>query len=141
MTNTEKQVLLDTTLERAGELLGDISPIVYAAYYRAYPEAQGTFDVDYAGGRTHLEGSMVEQVLYCLMRFFESPEEIEFLISYALTHHIEDLGVGGGIFAGLISAVVDVIASTIPDERLAERVLLAELHTHLLGLVERHAKR
>lgn len=35
----EKQVLLDSSLERAAALLGDLIPHVFARYYSAFPEA------------------------------------------------------------------------------------------------------
>jgi hypothetical protein len=140
MDVVKKQALLHSSLIRAAEALGDITAPVYALYYIRCPEARLRFDELGLGERTQLEGAMVQQTLYCLMYWFDSPGEIEIVLTSTIPHHIETLGVSGKMFTHLISAVCDTIIATIPAQEEHELAVWRELHADLIGLCEESAK-
>ena len=133
----ERNALLNASLERAAEQLGDITPKVMERYYARLPEASTHFD--YYGHDSHqrLEGDMVEQVLYCLMEWYSSPGEIEVLLGSTIPHHLETLKVEPKAFAELIDAVCSIIRDTIPTENTSECAVWDELRNELLSLSER----
>lgn len=140
MDVAEKQSVIQIGLTRAAEVLGDVTAPVYELYYKRCPEARERFDYFYPEGRERLEGSMVEQVLYCLMYWFDSPGEIEIVLITTIPHHIETLGVTNDMFAKLITAVRDTITATIPPEAESERTVWRDLHDELLQLCAESAK-
>lgn len=140
MDVAEKQALIQSSLERAAEKLGDITGPVYALYYSRCPKARERFAELYPQGQDRLEGTMVEQVLYCLMYWFESPGEIEIVLISTIPHHIETLGVPGDMFSELITAVCDTVTATIPPEAEAERGVWRDLHAELAELCGESAK-
>lgn len=140
MDTEEKQALIQSSLERAAEALGDITGPVYALYYSRCPKARQRFAELYPQGQDRLEGTMVEQVLYCLMYWFESPGEIEIVLISTIPHHIETLGVPGDMFSELITAVCDTVTATIPAEAEAERAVWRDLHAELVELCGESAK-
>ncbi len=137
MNPTERSALLNAILERAAEQLGDITPQVMKRYYAKLPEASTHFD--YYGHDSHqrLEGDMVEQVLYCLMEWHDSPGEIEILLGSTIPHHLETLKVEPRAFSELIEAVCTIIRNTIPAENTGECAVWDALRSELLSLSER----
>ena len=129
-----KKALLESSLERAADALGDITPHVYEDYYARFPEARTSFELLYPGGAKLLEGEMVSQALYCLMEWFDSPGEIEIILLGTVPHHIETLGIQPYLFKELIVAVCDTIQATIPAEEAGERAIWAELRSEMLSL-------
>jgi hypothetical protein len=140
MDVVKKQALVHSSLTRAAESLGDITATVYALYYARCPNGRLLFDDLHPGGRAQLEGTMVQQALYCLMSWFDSPGEIEIVLISTIPHHIETLGVSGEMFTRLITAVCDTITSTIPPHEEHELAVWRELHSDLIGLCEESAK-
>ena len=134
MDRDRKKALLDRSLERAAEALGDITGPVYDLYYARHPEAREDFAYHDPGGRAQLEGTMVEQALYCLMEWFDSPGEIEIILLTTIPHHIETLGVSIEQFTRLLAAVCEVLNGTIPPGEIEERAVLAELEKSLLDI-------
>jgi hypothetical protein len=130
-----RKALLTATLERAATALGDITPQVYARYYACHPDARACFEENYPGGVASLEGEMVSQVLYCLMEWLDSPGEIEIILLTTVPHHADTLHVSPHLFTGLITAVSETVAETIPAEALDERAVWADLHGVLVGVV------
>ena len=130
-----RKTLLTATLERAAAALGDITPLVYARYYAVHPEGRACFEENFPGGADKLEGEMVSQVLYCLMEWLDSPGEIEIILLCTVPHHAETLNVPPHLFTGLITAVNETVAESIPAEALAERAVWAELHGVLADVV------
>ena len=126
---------LDASLQRAADLLGDITPHVFARHYKSHPESMVEFVQDFPAGRQALEGQMVEQVLYCLMTWFECPGEIEMVLLSTLPHHIDTLKVAPEHFTALIDAVCDTITDTIPADQIEELAVWRELRGELLNAV------
>ncbi len=137
---TEKKSALETSLERAAELLGDITPHVYDIYYRRCPEAKADFEYHFPGDNHPLEGQMVEQALYCLMEWYDSPGEIEIILLSTVPHHIETLKIEPSHFSELIVAVCETIVSTIPAQNTEELAVWEELRGELMALFEASAR-
>jgi hypothetical protein len=136
----EKKALLEAGLERAAEQVGDVTRPVMDRYYLRFPEARTAFEQLWPGKRQELEGEMVERVLYCLMTWFESPGEIEILMTGSVLHHNDTLRVPPDWFSGLIEETAEVIVETIPPANAPERAVWEELRRELHGLVEQSRK-
>jgi len=132
----EKRSLLEASLERAAEAVGDITQPVMELFYRRFPEAGKSFEELWPGNRDKLEAEMVERALYCLMYWFQSPGEIEILLSGSVMHHNDTLKVPPEWYSGLIEATAEVIVATIPADQAGERAVWEELRRNLSDLVE-----
>lgn len=131
MDRAEKLALLDDSLTRAAEVIGDITPVVMARYYTRYPEAVASFEHHGMGRTAALEGEMVENCLYCLMHCIERPTEIEILLDTSVPHHHFTLNVPLTWYQGLLDETIDVIAETIPADAADEQRLWAEIREKL----------
>lgn len=132
--------LLETGLARAAERLGDITPAVMRRFDGHFPTARGRFAALCSStGPDRLEGEMVEQALYCLMRWLESPQEIEIILYGSVPHHAATLDVPPAMFAGLMEAVCDEIVATIPAGESHELELWQSLRADLVALITRAA--
>jgi hypothetical protein len=132
----QKKLLLEESLERVVEQIGDITQPTMERYYFRLPAAREAFERLWPGNRSQLEGEMVERALYCLMYWFDSPGEIEIMLGGSVLHHNDTLRVPPEWYAGLIDATVDVIVATIPPANGAELEVWDELRRELGGLVE-----
>lgn len=136
MKADEKNALVELTLTRTAEQLGDITESVMALYYRRHPEAKDAFDKHGRGNRPLLEGEMVERALYYLMYWFESPGEIEISLSGSVVHHNDTLEIPPQWYGDLIKATADAIIDTIPAENSLELAAWKELCRDLDEIVE-----
>lgn len=134
MGKAEKLALLDSSLTRAAELIGDITPPVMALYYARHPDARVSFERHGLGGTAQLEGEMVGNSLYCLMHCLESPMEVEILLDTSVPHHHFTLDVPLSWYQGLVDATIDVVIATVPPGNEAEQALWTEIRT-VLGAV------
>jgi len=108
--------LIDAVLERAADALDDITPHVMARYYARFPEAQERFAFHNPEMPGKLEGEMVEQALYCLMRWHSDRGEIEVILDSTIPHHAVALAIAPELFTGMVDALCDTIAETIPPD-------------------------
>ncbi|MEH6756255.1 MAG: hypothetical protein V7676_01945 [Parasphingorhabdus sp.] len=131
----KKTALLETSLERAADKLGDITDPVMKRYYSLYPDARASFHEHGLGNTVKLEADMVESVLYALMNWLEAPQEIRIIFGSTVPHHEETLHVNSDWFRGLVDAAVYVISETIPDEQRDEHALWKEIQTGVNGLI------
>lgn len=137
MEETEKLALLDESLIRAAEAIGNITPVVMARYYARYPDAAASFEHHGLGKTEQLEGQMVENALYCLMNCIERPAEIEILLVSSVSHHHFTLDVPLSRYQGLMDATIDVIVEQIPSEALAEQALWTEIRGAMAAIFEK----
>ena len=63
---------------------------------------------------------MIEQALYCLMRWHSDRGEIEIVLATTVPHHLHALGIAVALFTGLIDAVCETVAATIPANQADE---------------------
>lgn len=131
-----KQALLDTSLTRAAEQLGDVTEPVFERYYAAFPEARERFYELSLHRPFQLQGQMVEQALYCLMQWFFSPDEIRIVMVGTVPHHLETLEITPRCFTGLMDTICDVIVETIPADCPDELAVWAELRAAMHGLFD-----
>jgi len=120
MDNAQKLHIVDNILERASELAGDITDSVLAEFYRGDPEARNLFTHHCPVDTIRLEAGMVEQALYCFMRWFQSPGEIRILLLGSVPHHVETLKVPVNYYHRFLQAMATVIRKTIPAENREE---------------------
>lgn len=135
MNTAGKTILLESTLTRAAEQIGDITPVAMKIYYQRRPEALAAFEAHGLGKRSHLEGMMIENSLHCLMHWLQSPGEIEVLLSGSVPHHRDTLHIPPEWYSDFIETTADVIAQTIPAQNTAELVVWNEVRKELHGLI------
>ncbi len=136
MNNAEKVALVEDILMRAAEQIGDVTPAAMETYYRDHPEVKDAFEKHGLGRRDQLEGMMIENSLHCLMHWFDSPGEIEILLSGSVPHHADTLQVPPEWYADLLEATADVIRATIPPENDNELAVWDEARNDLRTVIE-----
>lgn len=132
----DKLLLLDGSLERAAEVLGDITPRVMARFYETYPQARDAFEYHSAGKREKLEALMVDNSLYWAMNWLDRPTEICIQLGSSVPHHEDTLKVTVPWYRGLLESVIDVIAETIPADCPAELELWKQIRLELGTMIE-----
>lgn len=132
-----KLALVEKSLERAAEAIGDITAPLMARFYAVYPAAEASFEHHGLGKRALLEAEMVGNVLYCLMTWFERPEEIRIILYDSVPHHQETLKVEAGWYEGMLWAGIDLFEETLPEHAADERAVWEEMRS---GLAETIAK-
>lgn len=136
MNTAEKSELVESTLTRAAELIGDITPVAMEIYYRRHPNALAAFEVHGLGNRSRLEGTMVENSLHCLMHWLQSPGEIEILLGGSVPHHRDTLHIPPDWYGDLIETTAEVIAQTIPAQNTAELAIWNEVRGDLKNVID-----
>jgi hypothetical protein len=132
-----KLALVERSLERAAGAIGDITAPLMARFYAAHPAAEASFEHHGLGKRALLEAEMVGNVLYCLMTWFERPEEIRIILYDSVPHHQETLKVEAGWYEGMLWAGIELIEETLPLDAADERAAWEEMRA---GLAETIAK-
>ncbi|MFA5632615.1 MAG: hypothetical protein WC997_13985 [Porticoccaceae bacterium] len=141
MDTAEKMEIVEKILSRAADQLGDVTTPSMENYYRRFPDAGAAFENHSRhGDRAQLEGLMIENSLYCLMYWFESPSEIKIMLEDSVPHHDETLHVTPEWYKELIDATAEVIATTIPRENNQELAVWNELRNDLRTLIDSAAK-
>ena len=105
-------------------------------YYASHPGAKISFQDHGLGNSVKLEAEMVESVIYCLLNWYERPEEIRIMFGSTVPHHKHALNVSTEWFAGLIDAAITIISDTIPETSAEELTVWAEIRTGFQTLVE-----
>jgi hypothetical protein len=132
----DESLLLEASLERAAETLGDITAPVMARFYEAWPEALPAFEHHGLGARQRLETAMVDTALYCATNWLDRPMEITIQLNSSVPHHQDTLKIELPWYRGLLEAVVDVIAETIPADQPAELAIWKRIRGELGALIE-----
>lgn len=138
MINQAGQSAIEARLERAAEVLGDLTAPVMAEYYRRYPDARASFAHHAPHGPERLEAEMVGNTLYYVMTWFESPTEARIYFDTSVPHHRVALDVPPDWFRGLIEALIDVIEAGVPAIDATEQQAWDDVRAALVGLVERN---
>lgn len=136
----QQQALLDRSLNRAADVLGDITPHVFARYYDTFPDARRCF-LEHGGTTPHdLEGEMVAQVIYLLMEWVREGSWATYIWATTVPHHVYTLHVPVTYFVGLSDAVIDTIVATIPPDCESEQRYWDEVRTATHDLVAEAAR-
>lgn len=128
-------VLLENCLHWAAEAVGDVTGAALRRFYQHFPEAERAFEAHGRDDRAKLEGQMVETALFCLMTWPEEPFQVVSLLTSSVPHHQGTLNVHVAWYQGLIAAVLDTIASSVPTEAEAELAVCNQIRRELLGAV------
>ncbi|MEN9925333.1 hypothetical protein [Novosphingobium sp.] len=133
----ERQQVVEAGLERAAEILGDVTAPVMAEFYSRYPEAQASFLHHSPTNPGSLEAEMVGNALYYVMTWFEHPAEARIAFDSSVPHHRVALGVPPDWYRGFIEAFLDVVepVAAVSD---SEKAVWRDLRENLVGLVERN---
>ena len=83
-----------------------------------------------------LAGLMVEQSLYCLMRWFSSPIEIEILLADTVPHHEKTLDISRKAYSDFLAATAEIIGGSIPEANADELAVWEELSSQLAAAIE-----
>ena len=135
MSDQEKLAVVEQILTRAAEGVGDITAPTMASFYQRFPEARSAFEQHGGANINKLEGEMVEQALYCLMCWFDSPAEIKILLAGSVPHHETVLDVQPEYYQGLLVAAAEVIQATIPSGNKEELLVWQLLSDDLAELI------
>lgn len=135
--NATQLALVERSLERAGDALGDITAPLMARFYAAHPAAQASFEHHGLGKRDLLEAEMVGNVLYCLMTWFERPEEIRIILYDSVPHHQETLKVQPDWYEDMLYAGIDLIETTLPANAHDERAAWAAMRAGFAETIAR----
>lgn len=135
LTREEKRELADRTLERAAEIVGDITQPTLDRFFARFPEAEAAFvrlaDVD----ADQVEGRMVENCLYCMMEWFGRPGEVRGVIEDQIPHHVRTLEVSAQWYWEMLRASLEVVSEIIPPEAPDEAAVWAEMSEGLRTMI------
>ncbi|GAB5488116.1 MAG: hypothetical protein Pars2KO_16860 [Parasphingorhabdus sp.] len=132
MNLEQKKARLEKSLERAAEMLGDITQPTMRHYYKQFPEAKSSFEEHGNGRSTSLEAEMVDSVLYCLMYWLERRFEIEIIFGSSVSHHEDTLRINHEWYVGLVQSAAAVIKETIPETEAEELEVWQEISDGLV---------
>lgn len=135
MDQTHKIGLVDIILERAAETAGDITQAVMTDFYNKHPKAKAHFLHHFPANTEKLEANMVEQALYCLMDWYQSPNAVEILLQGSVPHHMETLNIPADIYNGLLQSTARVVSDTIPSENRLEIEVWNEARNRLQDVI------
>lgn len=127
--------LFETSLHRAAELIGDITAPALERFFARFPEARQAFEAHSRGDTAKLQAQMVETALFCLLDWLDEPYEVVSLLTSSVPHHQGTLNVPLPWYEGLIAAVLDTIAATIPADAEAEQAVCSALRRQMLEAV------
>lgn len=128
--------LLDVSLERAAEAVGDLTETVLARFYTQHPEARQAFEHHSPGEPEKLEAEMVANALYCAMNWLDRPGEVRIQVNTSVPHHEDTLHVALPWYRGLQETVIDVIFETIPANEAAELTLWRRIRAELGEIIQ-----
>jgi hypothetical protein len=134
-SRADRGALLDAILTRAADQLGDLTEPVMQRFYRDFGDAKALFEHHGLGKRERLEAEMVETALYSVMTWVERPMEVAIMLYGSVPHHRNTLHVQPEWYCGLLNALIDLLAETIPTGAAAEEQLLAEIRAGLLNAI------
>lgn len=134
-STADRTALMEAALERAAELIGDITQPVMDRLYRRCPEARAAFVRLGLDRPDELAGQMVETSLYCLMSWLDEAPMIEIMLSESLPHHCITLGIAPELFRALAEETADIVIETIPADRPAERAVWGDIRDGVLGVI------
>jgi hypothetical protein len=136
MDRATKTACIENGLSRAAYLIGDIAQPLMARFYEKFPDARRSFDTLSFGNGVRLESEMAGNVLYCIMNWFDRPEEIKIILCTSVPHHEETLHVPREWYRTLLADGIDLIATTIPAAEATEIALWGDLRESLLSAVD-----
>ena len=128
--------LMEAALERAADVVGDLTDPAMIRLYDRYPLAREAFERLGLGDRHSLEGQMVETTLFSLMSWLTDETMIALMLADTLPHHCMTLGVSVEWFGALVEEVADLVIGCIPADRPAERTVWEAIRAEVLATID-----
>lgn len=133
---SERAALAEASFERMAEAKGDITRAVIERYYRMLPDARASFEHHGLGNTAELEGRMVTETAFLLIKWAENPQVAKVEQGTTIVHHQDTLVVGPHWYMGLIDAVLGELFDTIPADAGNERQLWLQIRREIAEFVE-----
>jgi hemoglobin-like flavoprotein len=136
VADTDAALVL-ASLERAGELGGDLTDLVYRRLFQAYPEMEALFVRDQNGA---VRGEMLARVFEVILDILDQRAYGAMMVACEVVTH-EGYGVPPEVFRTFFLVVADAVAESLgatwtPAMDRAWRALLAHLDAVILERVE-----
>lgn len=132
----DRTALAETSMARLAEQKGDITAAVIERYFRSMPEARASFAHHGLGNQAELEGRMVAETAFLLLKWAESPAVARVEQGTTIVHHQDTLVIGPQWYMGLIDAVLCELLETIPADAPAERELWLTVRAEIAAFIE-----
>ncbi len=116
MADAEKLRLIEQSLFRATEQIEDFTAPVMARLDARYPAVAASFEHHGLGKPDKLRAEMMDNLIYCMMTWFERPDEVRILLSAPSPLPHETLHVQAAWYAGPLQAGIHVTAETVPAD-------------------------
>jgi len=131
--------IISESIERAAELAGDPTPLVYEKLFDQQPEMKKLFVLDIDG---NARGHMLSEALNCVFDMLGPKSYAPVLIQCELTNH-QGLGVPPRVFATFFDVVTETFRDILGAEWSAEteeawQSLLGELHEVIASHAEKY---
>jgi len=133
--------LMERSLERVVEALGDPCEPVFARFYARFPDARDAFVRLGLGSADKLQEQMFEQLIYCLTTWIARPEEVRIVLNSSVPHHLQTLEVMVEWYDGLIGSACAVLRGAVPAEAMDELALWNRIERELRECVRRSVER
>lgn len=130
LSSTDADLIVDS-LERAGELCGDLTPLVYARLFRDQPEMEALFGRDTGD---QVKGEMLAKVIQSILDFLGEQHYAASLIRTEVINHA-GFQVPPAVFGTFFATLAATLAEALGDEwsplmATAWERLLAQLDTY-----------
>jgi hypothetical protein len=132
----DKELILHS-LEHAGEIHGDITPLVCADLLKNHPGAEEYFDVRGSQFTAEIQAKMVQDSIYSCIEYLEVPEEAEIVLKYTIPQH-QDLGIPMKYFFALLESVANVVCAAAESEPATVKANWQSLMQQLKDIIGRH---
>ncbi|NIJ41050.1 hemoglobin-like flavoprotein [Parvibaculum indicum] len=131
--------IISHSIERAAELAGDPTPLVYEKLFTQQPEMKALFVLDLDG---NARGHMLSEALNCVFDMLGPRSYAPVLIQCELTNH-QGLGVPPRVFATFFEVVTETFRDILGAEWTSEteaawQALLADLHEVIATHAEKY---
>lgn len=132
----DRGALAELGFTRLAGAKGDITAEVIERYYRACPDARASFIHHGLGNAPELEGRMVSETAFLLMRWAADPSAAKIEQGTTICHHQDTLEVGPQWYIGLIDAVLETLLECIPAEAGDELAMWIEVRSEISDFIE-----
>jgi hypothetical protein len=131
----DREALVRESLKRLADERGDITAEVLDRYYRAQPDARGSFERHGLNDIPGLEARMVSESVYLLLRWVEEPVAARIDQATTIVHHNDALDIGPRWYMGLIDAVLDILLEA-AEERPEELATWQAIRTEIARFID-----
>jgi len=132
----DKELILHS-LERAGEIHGDITSLVCADLLAKHPQAEDYFAVKGSQFTAELQAKMVQDSIYSCLEYLDVPEEAEIVLKYTIPQH-QDLGIPMKYFFALLESLANVACTAPAEDSGAVRARWQCLMQELKKIISQH---